>query len=93
MSDLLNGIFEAGLAYGIYLGILQLRKDKQVKGVFWPLTFWTSAWGIWNLYYYPSLGQWFSFWGGLAVVTMNLTWLGHVIHYKILEALEAINAR
>ena len=42
-----------------------------------------AAWGYWNLYYYyPSLDQWWSFWGGVGVVTMNTIWLGQLIYYS-----------
>jgi hypothetical protein len=79
--DLINGIFEAGIAVFLWKGVLMLRVDKEVKGFYWPTVAWTAAWGLWNLFYYPHLGQWFSFGGGVAVVLVNITWLAHVAYY------------
>jgi hypothetical protein len=70
-SDYINGVFEGGGAMLQVLNIRQILKDKIVRGVHWgPLTFWT-AWGYWNIFYYPSLDQWCSFVGGLGVVLCN----------------------
>jgi hypothetical protein len=87
--DLINGIFEAGLAVFLWKGVLVLRTDKKVKGFYWPTVAWTTAWGLYNLYFYPHLDQWFSFTGGVAVVLVNITWLAHVGLY----ALEARSQR
>jgi uncharacterized membrane protein YGL010W len=81
LPDLFNGIFELGLAPFLWKGVLKLRIDKKVEGFYWPTVAWTTAWGLWNLYYYPHLDQWLSFTGGLVVVAVNLTWLGHVWYY------------
>ena len=82
LADLFNGMFEAGLSFFLWKGVLKLRVDKEVLGFYWPTVAWTTAWGLWNLFYYPHLDQWFSFVGGLLVVSVNLTWLGHVWYYS-----------
>jgi hypothetical protein len=82
-ADFINGVFEAGIALFLWKGVLMLRVDKEVKGFYWPTVAWTTAWGVWNLFYYPHLGQWFSFGGGIAVVLVNITWLAHVAHYAV----------
>jgi hypothetical protein len=52
-----------------------------VRGVHWlPLAFWT-AWGVWNVFYYPSLGQWWSFACGLGVVAGNAANLALMVRY------------
>ena len=64
------------------LNVKALYRDKKVRGVkILPSVFFTS-WGIWNLYYYPHLGQWLSFAGGLAIVWANLTWVGLALYYS-----------
>jgi hypothetical protein len=84
-NDLINGLFELGGALLICLSIRRLWLDKSVKGVSpWPVGFF-AGWGYWNIYYYPSLEQWLSFMGGLAVVTANTTWLMQMIYYKYKE--------
>lgn len=53
--DMINGIFEGGGAILLSLNIRRLLKDKKVEGIsLIPVFFW-SAWGFWNLFYYPSL--------------------------------------
>ena len=81
LPDLINGVFEAGLSFFLWKGVLKLRVDKAVLGFYWPTVVWTTAWGLYNLYFYPHLGQWFSFSGGVAVVLVNITWLAHVAYY------------
>ena len=53
--DLINGLFElVGITFA-WANVRKLRKEKEVKGVFWPgQTFWV-AWGFWNLIYYPII--------------------------------------
>lgn len=80
--DLINGFFEAGLALLLTLNIKHLVRDKKVSGVsMYPAVF-VTLWGFWNLLYYPSLHQWFSFVGGLGVVLGNCTWLGLALYYR-----------
>ena len=74
--DHFNACFEGGGAVIQFLNVRQLLRDKTVRGVHWlPLAFWT-AWGFWNVFYYPAIGQWWSFAGGFAVVTCNAVNLG-----------------
>jgi hypothetical protein len=82
MFDLINGCLEIGGAIFQAFNVRQLIKDKQVKGVSWPATAFFTAWGLWNLIYYPHLGQWFSTIGGVALVVTNLTWLGLLYRYN-----------
>lgn len=79
--DLVNGLFELVGSVLIWLNVRQLHRDKMVRGVHWaPIAFW-MVWGWWNLFYYPSLGQWLSFWGGVSVVIANSVWLAQMIYY------------
>jgi hypothetical protein len=49
-----------------------------------PIAFFT-AWGWWNVMFYPALGQWCSFAGGLFMVAANAAWLVQMAFYKITE--------
>lgn len=80
-SDIINGLFEFGGAIANFFNVLQIRKDKKVAGVHWSTYLFFSTWGLWNLFYYPSLDQWVSFTGGALIVTMNILWLAHAIYY------------
>jgi len=73
--EFLGGLFVIG-------SIFRLLKDKMVRGVHWPQPVYFTAWGFWNLYYYPHLNQWISFWGGAFLVVANAVWLGMFWYYK-----------
>lgn len=80
--DYVNGLFELGMALVILLSINKLRRDKMVHGIHWANIAFPATWGFWNLIYYPSLDQWFSFFGGLAVVIVNMIYLAMIFHYS-----------
>lgn len=82
VMDLINSLFELSAAGFLLLNVLQLRKDKEVKGVHILPTFVFSMWGIWNLFYYSSLNQWFSFVAGISVLIVNAWWLSMVFFYR-----------
>lgn len=73
--DLVNGLFELVGACFTWRNFLQLKRDRHLAGVYWPTTAFFSAWGVWNLIYYPTLGQWASFAGGVALVSGNVAWV------------------
>lgn len=73
--DMINGAFEAGGALAAWSNFARLRRDREVKGVVWQFTVFWFTWGVWNLFYYPSLAQPFSFWAGVALVAGNCLWL------------------
>ena len=82
LNDIVNGLFEVFGAPFILLSILRLYKQKVVSGVSWIHAGYFTVWGYWNLYYYPSLGQWYSFCGGIAIVIMNSIWMAQLIYYS-----------
>lgn len=79
--DIINAIFE--MFGGIFIGfsVHRLWIDKVVRGVSWINVAFFASWGFWNLYFYPSLDQLWSFYGGIGVVTMNTIWLVQMIYY------------
>ena len=86
VPDLINGSYEALGGFMIAFSIVRLHRDKIVRGVSWvPVAFYAS-WGYWNLFYYPHLGQWVSFFGGVGVVAVNTVWLTQMIYYIRREA-------
>lgn len=82
LADAGNAFFEGGLALLLTLNIKQLVKDREVKGVKLLPSIFVTAWGYWNLFYYPHLHQWASFVGGAGVCAMNTTWLYLAMKYK-----------
>lgn len=89
LPDLINGLFESAGGLFILLSVLKLHRAKVVRGVSAIHVGFFSAWGYWNLFYYPHLDQWFSFAGGAALVAVNTFWLAQVWYYLRKERLDA----
>lgn len=73
--DIINGLFELVGAGLTWRNAWQLRVDREIKGVYWPTSVFFTAWGFWNLFYYPALDQWASFVGGVVLVSGNVAWV------------------
>lgn len=82
IADGINGTFELLGGAFIWLCVWQILRDKQSKGVNPISIMFFAVWGFWNLYYYPSLGQWWSLVGGVSVVVANVTWVLLMIKYR-----------
>jgi uncharacterized membrane protein YfcA len=80
--DGVNGAFELSGGLFLFLNVIRLLKDKKVSGVSLAPVVFFSVWGLWNLVYYPSLGQWCSLVGGITVVVMNTVWVVLAIYYR-----------
>lgn len=74
-NDFLNALFEFVGAIAVWMNIWVYAKDRSVKGVYWPMSIFYCLWGGFNLWYYPSLNQWFSFYAGILVFVGNFIWL------------------
>lgn len=71
LPDLINGTFEALGGVFIHGHCRAVLRDKAVAGVSIISTVFFTAWGIWNLWYYPSLNQMASFYAGVFLVLAN----------------------
>lgn len=79
--DLINCAFETAGGLGLWVNVLALYRDKKVRGTNIWTAVWFNAWGFWNLWYYPHLGQWASFVGGLVSVSANTVWVALAFWY------------
>lgn len=84
-ADQINGMFEFVGSLALWMNVWTVHKAKQVRGVMWQVSGFFLAWGIWNLYYYPSLGQWISFTGGISICLANCVWVSLAIYYARAE--------
>ncbi len=84
--DITNGTYELLGGFFILAHCWRLWKDKRVRGVSFIAVVFFASWGMWNLYYYPHLGQWWSFSGGVFIVAANSFWIGMMVYYKRIEA-------
>lgn len=80
-ADLINGAFEAIGAAMTVVNIARLLRDRQVRGFIPHLGFFYTGWGLWNLFYYPHLSQWWSFFGTVAIVISNGLFTGLALYY------------
>jgi len=82
MFDIINGCFELFGCLFILPSILNVYREKKVAGVscIHAIFFW--VWGIWNMAYYPHLGQWWSTAGGVGVFLANTVWLIGLLKYR-----------
>ncbi len=80
--DLINGTFELFGMIFVLLSVKQLYKDKQFKGSHIMTIGYFTAWGGWNIYFYPHLGQPISFVGALGTTLANVTYTTQIIYYK-----------
>ena len=79
--DLINGTFEILGGVFVLNHCRSVIRDKAVKGVSIISVVFFSLWGCWNIYYYPHLDQWWSFYGGLVIVSANTLWCVLLIKY------------
>jgi len=81
-NDLINGLFESIGGILIWLNVVSILKDKEVKGVnLWASLFY-SIWAVWSLFYYGALSQWWSLIGDAVILGGNVIWLWLAIRYK-----------
>lgn len=79
--DLANATFEGAASFFILLNVRRILRDKLVRGTDWRVMAFFAAWGYWNLFYYPYLGQWLSFAAGLGTVVTDTAYLALMIYY------------
>ncbi|MYM62354.1 hypothetical protein [Pseudomaricurvus sp. HS19] len=81
--DIINGCFELLGAVFTWMNAWRLYQDRRLQGVYWPTCFFFTFWGLWNLYYYPTLDQWFSFYAGVLMVSGNVAWVVLLARYYL----------
>jgi hypothetical protein len=72
--DIINALFQLGGAIAVWKNVHQICRDKQVKGVFWPLTIYYAVWGMWNLLFLSHMAQWWSLAASILLVVGNIIW-------------------
>jgi hypothetical protein len=81
IPDLVNGGFEFFSGIMTYNNCRVLYNDKRLAGVSIASTVVFMSWGFWNLFYYPNLHQWWSFAGGVIIVSGNVLWVILALYY------------
>lgn len=73
--DTTNCLFECIGTIFAWMNAWYLFKDREIKGMYWPSSFYVAGFGIWSLYYYHNLSQWYSLSIAVIHVLGTLTWL------------------
>jgi hypothetical protein len=74
-------VLELVAGFFIAASCVRLYRDKKVRGVSVVHMAFYTVWGFWNLYFYPVIGAWLSFYGGIGVVITNTVWLFMMLYY------------
>jgi len=80
--DLINASFEILGAIFVLNHCKVLYQEKTVAGVSIISVAYFQLWGIWNLFYYPHLGQSISFYATIAITVANTIWIILLLQYS-----------
>lgn len=81
IPDLINGLFEALAGLFVLNHCRVLLRDRAVAGVSIASTAFFTLWGLWNLWFYPQLGQFWSMVGGVFVVLANTVYVALLVRF------------
>lgn len=80
--DKFNAMFELFGAVAVLPSIWAAAKAKRVVGVSAVTSVFFVAWGLWNIIYYPALGQTWSGYAAIAMTTTNMIYLYQILIYS-----------
>ena len=80
--DMINGLFELLGGAFVLNHCRVLHRARCSAGISLLSTAFFSLWGLWNLYYYPHLGQWMSTAGGVFITLANMLWIHLIIVHR-----------
>lgn len=81
--DQINGTFEVLGALFVLNHCRHVLRDGQVAGVSIASTVFFFAWGCWNIFYYPHLGQMWSLYGGVALAMANTFYIVLLVRFSM----------
>jgi hypothetical protein len=82
LPDIINAGFEVFASVVSTLSLIAIYKAKRIVGVSpWPTVFF-AVWGMWNLFYYPHLGQVWSTLAAGGMLGVNMIWLYMYYQFK-----------
>lgn len=88
-ADIINGTLELLASIFVLNHCRVLLRDRAVAGVSITSTAFFTLWGVWNCWYYPHLGQFWSFVGGLLVVVANTIYVVLLCRFARMQKKEA----
>jgi hypothetical protein len=85
-ADTINATFELLGGFFLLNHCRALWKSKEANGVSLLSTVFFALWGLWNVVYYPHLGQMLSFYAGLFIMFANTVWIVLIVYVRRLSA-------
>lgn len=79
--DHVNGGFEFVGSLLTWMSARRVYLDKGYAGIYLPAIVFFFTWGLWNVFYYADLHQWWSWCGGISLVCANCAWVWLMGHY------------
>lgn len=80
--DFINAVFECSGGVFVALNAWDIWKKKRVAGQTLTAISFFTAWGVWNMFYYPSIHQWWSTAGAWGVMMANAALIYFVVKYR-----------
>lgn len=88
IPDMVNSALQVGGTAFTFVNVSKLYRTKCPKGVsFWAISFFVT-WGIWQLYFYYGLGQWFSMGASFSMLIANGIYASLVLKYELMHRKE-----
>lgn len=84
--DMINGGFEFAAGVAILNHCFTLWRDRCVAGVSTASVAFFSVWGVWNIFYYPHLDQFWSCAGGVFVTLANTVYVALLLRFRKVSA-------
>lgn len=81
-ADLFNAFFELFGGAFVMLNVIDIWKKRIVAGQTLTAMGFFTSWGIWNMFYYPLLGQWWSAAGALGVCAVNALMIYSILKFR-----------
>lgn len=83
MYDLANSVFQFGGALIAVLNVRAILRDHELRGVSIVAPFFFTSWGLFNLFYYVHLEQWFSLATSVLLFGANAAWMSLIVLYRL----------
>lgn len=83
--DVINGLFLFVGALVICLSIKKLYIQGQVRGIDWRHPAFFNFWGIYQLFFYENLEQWFSLGAAITTVLAGSVYLCMILYWTYKE--------
>lgn len=84
-GDHINSLFETIGGLLLFLNARKALRDRAIRGIHPAPTLFFWAWGVFNLWYYPSIRQQWSFWAGIVPCLANTVFLAVWFRFWWLE--------